>query len=89
MDSLHECSVPGASHPKNSNFKRNCASWHGRGTTLAVGWAHVHRGNWPGGLALSKPMWPQASFKMELDHTEQWVGPFPIFKVFPNCIQLF
>jgi hypothetical protein len=48
-------------------------------------------GNWPGGPAQSKPAWPQAGFKMEQDCTEQWAGPgksFPIFKVFPNCIQL-
>jgi hypothetical protein len=53
--------------------------------------ARAHRGNWPGGPAHSKPAWPRAGFKMELDRTEQWAGPgksFSIFKVFPNCIQL-
>jgi hypothetical protein len=53
--------------------------------------AHARRGNWSGGPAESKPVWPRAGFKMELDRTEQWAGlgkSFPIFKVFPNCIQL-
>jgi hypothetical protein len=64
-------------------------SWRGRDTTLVVSVGArserrlgAHSGNWPGGPAQSKPMWPRAGIKMELDRTEQCARPgksFPIF----------
>jgi hypothetical protein len=87
------CAVRGG---REAGDARRSDSWRGRDAALAVGVSAgskrrpgARSGNWSGGPAQSKSVWPQAGFKMELDCTDQWAGPdksFSIFKVSSNCI---
>jgi hypothetical protein len=54
--------------------------------------ACTHRGNWPGGLAQSKPAWTQAGFKMNwtaLSSGSGLVNLFQYSKYFPIAFNLF